>query len=135
MVRKVVIALGAVAAVLVATMIVDCADAAASTALLVPSSMAFAVLAARAAASRSRPSRRGSTRRAVIRPATFICRRAAAAVGRGGGYHTTTYSAWVGVTWDYTGAVVAADVSRPRRPTSRRRSPPSMRPATRSTTS
>src|SRR5262249_13936701 len=30
--------------------------------------------------------------------------------GRGGGYHTTTYSAWVAVTWDYTGAVVAFDV-------------------------
>src|SRR5262249_44799372 len=27
--------------------------------------------------------------------------------GRGGGYHVTTYSAWVGVTWDYTGAVVS----------------------------
>ena len=27
--------------------------------------------------------------------------------GRGGGYHTTTYSAWVGVAWDYTGAVVS----------------------------
>jgi hypothetical protein len=26
--------------------------------------------------------------------------------GRGGGYHTTTYSAWVGVTWDFTGTVV-----------------------------
>ena len=30
--------------------------------------------------------------------------------GRGGGYHTTTYSAWLGVTWDYTGAVVSSDV-------------------------
>jgi len=30
--------------------------------------------------------------------------------GRGGGYHTTTYSAWVGVMWDYTGAVVAFEV-------------------------
>ncbi|HVC71743.1 MAG TPA: IPT/TIG domain-containing protein [Acidimicrobiales bacterium] len=28
--------------------------------------------------------------------------------GRGGGYHTTTYSAWVGVTWDFTGAVVTS---------------------------
>src|SRR6266404_925890 len=30
--------------------------------------------------------------------------------GRGGGYHITTYSAWIGVTWDYTGAVVASGV-------------------------
>jgi len=30
--------------------------------------------------------------------------------GRGGGYHTTTYSGWVGVIWDYTGAVLAYDV-------------------------
>jgi hypothetical protein len=27
--------------------------------------------------------------------------------GRGGGYHTTTYSAWVAVTWDLTGAVIS----------------------------
>ncbi|HLK11004.1 MAG TPA: IPT/TIG domain-containing protein [Candidatus Binatia bacterium] len=27
--------------------------------------------------------------------------------GRGGGYHTTTYSAWVGATWDFTGALVS----------------------------
>src|SRR5215472_11332984 len=27
--------------------------------------------------------------------------------GRGGGYHTTTYSAWVGATWDLTGALVS----------------------------
>ena len=27
--------------------------------------------------------------------------------GRGGGYHPTTYSAWVGVTWDYTGNAVS----------------------------
>ena len=25
--------------------------------------------------------------------------------GRGGGYHTTTYSAWIGVTWDFAGGV------------------------------
>jgi hypothetical protein len=28
--------------------------------------------------------------------------------GRGGGYHSTTYSAWVAVTWDFTGAVVSS---------------------------
>lgn len=28
--------------------------------------------------------------------------------GRGGGYHVTTYSAWLGVTWDFTGATVAS---------------------------
>ena len=27
--------------------------------------------------------------------------------GRGGGYHVTTYSAWVAATWDFTGAVVS----------------------------
>ena len=27
--------------------------------------------------------------------------------GRGGGYHTTTYSAWATVTWDFAGAVVS----------------------------
>jgi hypothetical protein len=28
--------------------------------------------------------------------------------GRGGGYHTTTYSAWVGATWDFGGGVLNA---------------------------
>ena len=28
--------------------------------------------------------------------------------GRGGGYHTTTYSAWVGATWDFAGALVSS---------------------------
>jgi cysteine-rich repeat protein len=27
--------------------------------------------------------------------------------GRGGGYHTTTYSAWIGATWDFTGALIS----------------------------
>ncbi len=27
--------------------------------------------------------------------------------GRGGGYHTTTYTAWIAVTWDYAGSVVS----------------------------
>jgi IPT/TIG domain len=27
--------------------------------------------------------------------------------GRGGGYHSTTYTAWVAVTWDFTGALVS----------------------------
>ena len=27
--------------------------------------------------------------------------------GRGGGYHTTTYSAWVGAAWDFTGALLS----------------------------
>jgi hypothetical protein len=28
--------------------------------------------------------------------------------GRGGGYHSTTYTAWAGVTWDFTGTVVSS---------------------------
>ena len=28
--------------------------------------------------------------------------------GRGGGYHTTTYSAWVDVTWDFVGNVISS---------------------------
>jgi hypothetical protein len=28
--------------------------------------------------------------------------------GRGGGYHSTTYSAWVGVTWDFAGNVLSS---------------------------
>ena len=30
--------------------------------------------------------------------------------GRGGGYHTTTYSAWAAAVWDFTGVVVTAGV-------------------------
>jgi hypothetical protein len=28
--------------------------------------------------------------------------------GRGGGYHTTTYSAWVGATWDFSGTLISS---------------------------
>jgi Fibronectin type III domain len=28
--------------------------------------------------------------------------------GRGGGYHVTTYSAWIGVTWDFAGNVLSS---------------------------
>jgi Fibronectin type III domain len=28
--------------------------------------------------------------------------------GRGGGYHTTTYTAWIGVTWDFAGNVLSS---------------------------
>jgi hypothetical protein len=30
--------------------------------------------------------------------------------GRGGGYHVTTYSAWIGATWDFTGATITSSV-------------------------
>lgn len=30
--------------------------------------------------------------------------------GKGGGYHSTTYSKWVAVTWDFTGAMVSDEV-------------------------
>ncbi len=30
--------------------------------------------------------------------------------GRGGGYHTTTYSAWISVTWDFAGNVVSSGI-------------------------
>ena len=30
--------------------------------------------------------------------------------GRGGGYHVTTYSAWVSATWDFTGALISDSV-------------------------
>jgi hypothetical protein len=33
--------------------------------------------------------------------------------GRGGGYRTTTYSTWVAVTWDLTGAVISEATSVP----------------------
>lgn len=31
--------------------------------------------------------------------------------GRGGGYHVTTYSAWVAATWDFTGTVIASNAT------------------------
>jgi hypothetical protein len=31
--------------------------------------------------------------------------------GRGGGYHHTTYTAWVSILWDFTGAVVTSSAS------------------------
>lgn len=111
MLRKVMAAVVAVAVVLVVTMILDDADAAASTtALLVPASLAFSFLGRSCGGIQEQALATGFDATSGYPTGDVYLQTRCGGSGRGGGYHTTTYSAWVGVTWDYTGAVVAADV-------------------------
>ena len=111
MVRKVMTAMVAVGAVLAATMVLDSTDAAASTtALLVPASTAFSVLGRSCGGIQEQALATGFDATSGYPTGDVYLQTRCGGSGRGGGYHTTTYSAWVGVTWDYTGTVVSADV-------------------------
>src|SRR5205085_9956955 len=90
--------------------ILDSADAAASTALLVPASTAFSVLGRSCGGIQEQALATGFDATSGYPTGDVYLQTRCGGSGRGGGYHTTTYSAWVAVTWDYTGAVVSFDV-------------------------
>src|SRR5438477_591631 len=107
MVRKAVIA---VAAVLFVTVGVESPASGATTSLLVPQSTAFAVLGHSCGGIQEQALATGFDGTSGYPIGDVYLQTRCGGSGRGGGYHTTTYSAWVGVTWDYTGAVVSSAV-------------------------
>ncbi len=111
MVRKVMIAVIAVAAVLLATAGVErAASGAATTSLLVPASTAFSVLGHSCGGIQEQALATGFDATSGYPTGDVYLQTRCGGSGKGGGYHTTTYSKWVGVTWDYTGAVVSSNV-------------------------
>ena len=111
MVRKVMITVIAMAAVLFATVGVESAAFGASTtSLLVPQSTAFSVLGHSCGGIQEQALATGFDATSGYPTGDVYLQTRCGGSGRGGGYRTTTYSAWVGVTWDYTGAVVASAV-------------------------
>jgi len=109
MVRKVMITVMAVAAALFATVGIDSA-ALGATSLLVPQSTAFSALGHSCGGIQEQAFATGFDATTGYPTGDVYLQTRCGGSGRGGGYHTTTYSAWVGVTWDYTGAVVSSAV-------------------------
>jgi hypothetical protein len=110
MVRKVMIAVIAVAAVLLATAGVErAASGAATTSLLLPASTAFSVLGHSCGGIQEQALATGFDATSGYPTGDVYLQTRCGGSGKGGGYHTTTYSRWVGVTWDYTGAVVSSN--------------------------
>ena len=111
MVRKVTISVIAMAAALFATVGVESAALGASaTPLLVPQSIAFSVLGHSCGGIQEQELATGFDATSGYPTGDVYLQTRCGGSGRGGGYHTTTYSAWVGVTWDYTGAVISSEV-------------------------
>src|SRR5215467_14331592 len=108
MVRKVMIAVTVVAAALV-TGGVESASLAA-TSLLVPQATAFSVLGHSCGGIQEQAFATGFDATSGYPVGDVYLQTRCGGSGRGGGYHTTTYSAWVVVMWDYTGAVVSSGV-------------------------
>jgi cysteine-rich repeat protein len=111
MMRTVMIRVIALAAMLFTTIGIDSAAAgAATTSLLVPQSTAFSVLGHSCGGIQEQALATGFDATSGYPVGDVYLQTRCGGSGRGGGYHTTTYSAWVGVMWDYTGAVVSSEV-------------------------
>jgi cysteine-rich repeat protein len=111
MVRKVMFAVIAVAAVLFVTVgLESAASGASTTSLLVPASRAFSVLGHSCGGIQEQALATGFDATSGYPTGDVYLQTRCGGSGKGGGYHTTTYSKWVGVTWDYTGAVVSSAV-------------------------
>jgi hypothetical protein len=110
-VRKLMLTVIAMAAVLFATVGVESAALGASmTSLLVPQSTAFSVLGHSCGGIQEQVLATGFDATSGYPTGDVYLQTRCGGSGRGGGYHTTTYSAWAGVMWDYTGAVVSSEV-------------------------
>jgi cysteine-rich repeat protein len=106
MVRKVMMA---VAAALFVTVGIESA-ASAATSLLVPQSTAFGALGHSCGGIQEQAFATGFDATSGDPVGDVYVQTRCGGSGRGGGYHVTTYSAWLGVTWDFTGAVVSSAV-------------------------
>ena len=108
MVRKVMVAVIALAALVVATVGVESAALGQSTiSLLVPQSTAFAVLGHSCGGIQEQAFAKGfDTTNGYPAGDVYLSTRCGGS-GKGGGYHTTTYSAWVSAMWDFTGALTS----------------------------
>jgi len=83
---------------------------ASETALQVPQSTAFAVLGHSCGGIQEQAFATGFDATSGFPTGDVYLQTRCGGSGVGGGYHTTTYSAWVNVTWDFTGTVVSSAV-------------------------
>jgi IPT/TIG domain len=108
MIRR--IALGAAASALALVGLATTAGAAAPTSLLVSQATAFSYLGHSCGGVQEQAFSTGFETSDGYPVGDVYLQTRCGGSGRGGGYHSTTYSAWVGVTWDFTGAVVSSAV-------------------------
>lgn len=100
-----------IAAVLFATVGIERAALGTSvTSLLVPQSTAFSVLGHSCGGIQEQALATGFDATSGYPTGDVYLQTRCGGSGRGGGYRTTTYSAWVGAAWDYTGALVSSAV-------------------------
>jgi len=83
-------------------------SAGAATALLVPQGTAFATLEHSCGGIQEQAFATGFDDATGFPTGAVYVQTRCGGSGRAGGYHVTTYSAWLGVTWDLTGAVVSS---------------------------
>jgi cysteine-rich repeat protein len=99
----------AVATALVLTM-AAARTAAATTALLVPQGTAFAAIGHSCGGIQEQAFATGFDATSGFPIGDVYVQTRCGGSGRGGGYHTTTYSAWIAATWDFTGTLVDSAV-------------------------
>jgi IPT/TIG domain-containing protein len=101
-------AMGMAAALLVS--LAGAGAASGATSLLVPQSTAFAVLGHSCGGIQEQAFATGFDPSSGYPTGDVYLQTRCGGSGRGGGYHVTTYSAWVGASWDYTGTLVSSAV-------------------------
>lgn len=108
MARKVMVAVITAAAVLFVTVGVERAALGQSAiSLLVPQSTAFSVLGHSCGGIQEQAFATGFDIMSGYPTGDVYLSTRCGGSGRGGGYHTTTYSAWIGAAWDFTGALLS----------------------------
>jgi hypothetical protein len=80
----------------------------AAASLLLPQSTAFAILGHSCGGIQEKAYATGFDSVSGLPTGDLYIQTRCGGSGRGGGYHTTTYSAWVGATWDFGGNVVSS---------------------------
>ncbi len=106
MLRKMTVSIIVAAATMFATTAPG--NAATATSLLVPASTAFAVLGHSCGGIQEQAFATGFETPSGLPTGDVYLQTRCGGSGRGGGYRSTTYSAWVAVTWDFTGAVASS---------------------------
>jgi hypothetical protein len=100
-------ALGAAAGALILCSAGASTASATAVSLLLPQSTAFAILGHSCGGIQERAYASGFDASSGYPIGDVYIKTSCGGSGRGGGYHTTTYSAWVSVEWDFSGHVLA----------------------------
>ncbi len=103
----------AVACALIVSVVGASAAAAAPVSLFLPQSIAFSVLGRSCGGIQEKAYATGFDAASGYPTGQVYLSTRCGGSGRGGGYHTTTYSAWVGASWDFTAAVISYGVTVP----------------------